>query len=95
MQLDIFIGYLYGRINSFLCTTSIIFNMLAPVRDKNICLLLVQVWVTSSSTSLSLQIFFPTDDIFDGSKVLKISGNKIWALCWLDNNSPSLPQKFQ
>lgn len=57
--LDIFIGYLYICITSFLCTTSFTFNMLAPARNKSICPLLVQVWVTSSITSFSLPNLSP------------------------------------
>ena len=57
--LDIFIGYLYGCITSFLYTTSTIFNILAPARNKSICPLLVQVWITSSITSFSLPNLSP------------------------------------
>ena len=68
-----------------------------------VCVSKKQVHLSRTCTSLS-QFFnnltltsksFPTDYIFDGPKEPNISRIKIWTVCWLDNNIPSLPQEIQ
>jgi len=109
--LDIFICYLYGCIASFLYKNFIIFNILAPARNKNICPLLVQVWITSSITLFSLpnlssritSLMAPKSRIYQGLRSKLYAG---WTtaslLCHRKfNNSPlfkthiTIPRHFE